>query len=497
MTETETVFDTSPVLMETDEPAGSERDFRHAPAAGLGLLPAQRRIRNFERDCERLRPLGEAFIMRRFSGSLNRADAEDAVSEAIIRLHRRMLKGRAPDNLRAIFFTSVRNAAIDQLRSRAAKPTVGLEAAATVPSNTAMPLEHAEGREDAVRLQEAMQRMRGNYREAIVLRFGLGMTVPEIAQHLSISLPAAKKLVLRATQQVKKRLESIEGAEFCPEMREMARRSLFEKEACSDSGILQKHFQHCGSCKSFLAHLHDDKVHELAGGALVTTVAAQHLDAKVGVAGHVSRWASEALGGAHAGLGKVRVLAFKATGLFGSADGGTAGMLSTTGQKIAAICGTGAATTATCLLTGVAGPGIGASSPPPQHAPSPPPIVRSASASTTAEVAPAPEASPEPAPEGSPGPAPEATASPAPEPEPKAAPEPALEPVQSAPAPAVTEFGLEGGGSSPSPSGSAAPSGGSQPAGGEGGSGSSGVGFGGGGQASAASAGGGSVGFQK
>ena len=62
--------------------------------------------------------------------------------------------------------------------------------------------------------------MRPNYREAILLRFGVGLTVPEIAERLGISLPAAKKLVLRSTAQVRKRLESIEGAEFCPEMRD-------------------------------------------------------------------------------------------------------------------------------------------------------------------------------------------------------------------------------------------------------------------------------------
>jgi RNA polymerase sigma-70 factor (ECF subfamily) len=202
-------------------------------AAILRELPARRRARDFERECERLRPLGEAYVLRRFGGSLGRADAEDAVADVLIRLHRRMAEGRAPENLRAAFFTSVRNAAIDQLRSRSARPTAPLEAAAEAPALAAIPTERAESREDAVRLQEAIARMRGNYREAILLRFGLGLTVPEIAAHLGISLPAAKKLVLRATRQVKQRLESIEDAQFCPEMREAARHSLFERPRSS------------------------------------------------------------------------------------------------------------------------------------------------------------------------------------------------------------------------------------------------------------------------
>lgn len=497
MTETQTVFDTSTVLLEIDEPPGSEHDPRRE-GTGLGLLPAQRRIRNFERDCERLRPLGEAFVMRRFSGSLNRADAEDAVSDAIIRLHRRMMKGRAPDNLRAIFFTSVRNAAIDQLRSRAAKPTVGLDAAATVPSAGPMPLEHAEGREDAVRLQEALKRMRGNYREAIVLRFGMGMTVPEIAQRLEISLPAAKKLVLRATQQVKKRLESIEGEEFCPEMREMAKRSLLEREACGQSsdGIMQAHFQHCGSCKSFLTNLHESH-NEIASAALVGTLAAQQAEVKLGIAGHLSKWATDAVHGAQAGAGKMRFAFYKATGVFQSADSTTAGVLSGTGQKIAAICTTGAATAGTCVLAGVAGPGIGATVPP-QHDPAPAPIVKEvqspaphATQVTESSLESAPvEVAPETAP---------APIEPAPQPSPEeAAPAPQPTPVQSEPAPPVNEFGFEGPAASSPPA--AAPSSSSSPSSsaskGEGSGDFSGAGFGGGSVSSSRSVGG-AVGFQK
>ena len=57
-------------------------------ARPLGAWPEQLRMRRFEQECERLRPLGEAYVMRRFSGALGGADAEDAVAEVIIRLHR-------------------------------------------------------------------------------------------------------------------------------------------------------------------------------------------------------------------------------------------------------------------------------------------------------------------------------------------------------------------------------------------------------------------------
>lgn len=366
-------------------------------AGAIRGLVAEQRARSFERECEQLRPLGEAYVLRRFGGSLNRADAEDAVADVLIRLHRRMADGRAPDNLRAAFFTSVRNAAVDQLRARASRPSVGLEVVAEAPAFEPSPLERAESHEDATRLQEALGRMRTNYREAIVLRFGLGLTVPEISDRLGISLPAAKKLVLRATQQVRKRLESIEGEEFCSEMQSMARRSLFEKEAsglatAAEAKVLHAHFKHCGTCRSFLSNLHDG-LHELGGAALLFAGGGGGLSGKLDPLDHLLRWSAEAAHGVSAATAKVRLTAYKLTGAFQPGDAGNAGLLASGGQKIAAICTAGAATTATCLATGIVGPGIGVSdlTPTPSHHELPA-HVREVPASSEVWVAPPPAA---------------------------------------------------------------------------------------------------------
>lgn len=457
-------------------------------------LLAQRRVRTFERECERLRPLGEAYVARRFSGSLNRADGEDVVSEVLIRLHRQVASGRAPRNLRAAFFTSVRNAAIDLLRVRAARPTVALEAASGAESAEAAPEEWAEGREDAVRLQEALGRMRANYKEAILLRFGLGMTVPEMASHLDISLPAAKKLVLRATRQVAQRLESIEEEQFCPEMRRLARRSLFEREATglasdAESEVLRAHFSHCGSCKSFLSSLHGT-MHDLGGAAVLGLGGAKFGGISLGPLDRMGDWSVVAVEGVQSGLDRAKELAYRATSVLPGSDVSSAGALMGTGQKIAAICTAGAATTATCLLTGAVGPGLGVN-PPEGRATTPPAHTRTVEAKSEPEaVVPVePVVTEVPAPvdpgsgageveKGDGGSAQEAAPPPA-----------AAEPVEEAPVettPAATEFGIESSApstsSSPPPSStsdsapapSAAPSGGDFGGGGSGGGGSGG-----------------------
>jgi RNA polymerase sigma factor (sigma-70 family) len=454
-------------------------------------LRARVRGARFARECERLRPLGEAYVLRRFGGSLNRADAEDAVAEVLIRLHRLAEEGRPPENLRATFFTSVRNQAIDQLRARAVRPTVELEAAGEVQADGPPPPEWAEGREDAARLQEALGRMRGNYREAILLRYGLGMTVPEIAGHCEISLPAAKKLVLRATAQARERMEAVEGSEVCPEIRAQARRLVLEKEVSGlgedgELSLLRAHLAHCGHCKAFLASLHEH-LHDLGSAAVLGCAGAERFG-HAGVLDGLGSWGASLLDGAHTGSGRIRALAYKAGGAFSGSDGAPAGALLTTGQKIAAVCTAGAATTATCLLSGAVGPGIVSSSAP-DRPERPPAQVReelpAAELIEPTQEAPAPSS--EPAPESAQGgsaaapaaPAPSKPVAPSPEEAEAASPpdeEPRSEfggpsavspaPVESSPAPpssarstGTPSSGSGGGASSPSSGAEAEPAG--------------------------------------
>ena len=447
-------------------------------ATAAPSLRARVRGARFAREAERLRPLGEAYVLRRFGGSLNRADAEDAVAEVLIRLHRLADEGRPPENLRATFFASVRNQAIDQLRARAVRPTVELDAAGEIAAGGSPPAEWAEGRDDAARLQEVLGRMRGNYREAILLRYGLGMTVPEIAEHCEISLPAAKKLVLRATAQARERMEAVEGSEICPEIRAQARRLVLEKQVSglSEEGelsLLRAHLAHCGHCKTFLASLHEH-LHDLGSAAVLGYAGAERFG-HAGVLDGIGSWGASFLDGAHSGAGRIRTIAYKAGGAFSSSDGAPAGALLSTGQKIAAVCTAGAATTATCLLTGAVGPGIASTSPPDR----PPALVREelpvAEPSEPTTEAPAPE--PAPSPEPAPGPVEGGSSSPPAAPAPNEPVAPAPEESEAA-SPSSEEprgeFGIEGSPaatpapveSSPTPSSSArstgTPSGGSE-----------------------------------
>lgn len=355
-------------------------------------LPELIRRRRFTDACEELRPQGVAFVLRRFGQSLDRADAEDVVAEVIIRFDRLDQAGRRPERLRPAFFQSVRNAALDLLRYRGVRPTAPLEAAEWQSADAPAPEELAESREDVVRLREALARMRPNYREAIVLRFGLGMTVPEIAAQLGISLPAAKKLVLRSTAQIRARMEAIEDRTFCPEMRQIAERSVLDGELAgvaeeAEGAAIKAHLEHCGPCRGFLTTLRSN-LHELGGTVLLGGLAS----AKLGLAARLASHAHSALHGAQAGAGRARLAAYRLGGAFRVEGADSAGLLAGTGQKIAAACTAGAAGAATCVATGIVGPGIGLAQHHTVHHPPPPAKVRLAPTHTrrTSIVAEAP-----------------------------------------------------------------------------------------------------------
>src|SRR4029077_10849493 len=77
----------------------AEQLHRSSSAIAMPALKERAAARDFESECERLRPLGEAYVLRQFSGMLGRADAEDAVAEVIVRIHRQAAAGRPPRNL--------------------------------------------------------------------------------------------------------------------------------------------------------------------------------------------------------------------------------------------------------------------------------------------------------------------------------------------------------------------------------------------------------------
>lgn len=316
-----------------------------------------------ERELETLRPLGQRYVRAHFGPGLSPHDAEDVVSDVVAKLYFRLERGKEANNLNALFFTSVHNASVDLVRRRRRRPEVAIEAAADEESAAPEPVDRALATDTGALVREVLARIRPRYREALALRFGLGLNTVEIAQHQGISVTAAKKLVNRAAHETESELARLHEGERCPEAQDLIRQGVFsrtitEGPAAAQMDQLQRHLAHCGPCKSFLSQLRG--LHELAGTALVTGSAADVVSRQTGIAQHLSTWAGQLTDAGHAAADRARFAALRAGQHLTASDGASAGAITGTAKQITAICATGAAA-ATCLTTGVVGPGIAAS----------------------------------------------------------------------------------------------------------------------------------------
>lgn len=125
-------------------------------------------------------------------------DAEDLVSEAFCELHRRWRRLRDPNSAPAYLRSTVTNLARMRIRKlevrrRHAHTEAGDLERATVESAESLALL----KDDQQRVIDALQKLSTRQREALVLRYWLGLKETEIADALGISAGAVKSHVFR------------------------------------------------------------------------------------------------------------------------------------------------------------------------------------------------------------------------------------------------------------------------------------------------------------
>jgi RNA polymerase sigma-70 factor (ECF subfamily) len=137
-------------------------------------------------------------------------DAEDATERtfiaALTNLHRfeeraRPEDGNGASTFRVWLFRIARNVVADRQRARFRRPEEGLDAAAAV-SSAADPAAEVARREEASAAWQAVARLPGDRRRAVVLRFVDEMSTSEIAGVLGRSEGAVRVLIHRALRTV-------------------------------------------------------------------------------------------------------------------------------------------------------------------------------------------------------------------------------------------------------------------------------------------------------
>ena len=143
----------------------------------------------------------------------NHHDAEDLTEQTFLQAYRHFERAQRESNgrpLRPWLIRIAHNLAANYYRDRSRRPQTRLEDAAVVsaPYGTA---ELAEGRQELHDVLEGVSKLPEDRREALIMRFALGMDNREIARAIDRSEGATKVLIHRAIRQLEQNLKEEHG----------------------------------------------------------------------------------------------------------------------------------------------------------------------------------------------------------------------------------------------------------------------------------------------
>ena len=143
----------------------------------------------------------------------NHHDAEDLTEQAFLQAYRHFERARAESNgrpLRPWLIRIAHNLAANYHRDRSRRPQTNLEDAAitSAPHGTE---ELVEEKEELTAVLSGVAHLPDDRREALIMRFAIGMDNREIARALGRSEGATKVLIHRAIRQLEERLAEREG----------------------------------------------------------------------------------------------------------------------------------------------------------------------------------------------------------------------------------------------------------------------------------------------
>lgn len=145
----------------------------------------------------------------------NHHDAEDLTEQTFLQAYRHYARALRESNgrpLRPWLIRIAHNLAANYYRDRSRRPQTALDDAGplTAPHNTEALV---EDREDLERILTCVQELPDDRREALIMRFALGMDNQEIARALGRSDGATKVLIHRALRQLEELVKAAETAE--------------------------------------------------------------------------------------------------------------------------------------------------------------------------------------------------------------------------------------------------------------------------------------------
>jgi len=135
----------------------------------------------------------------------NHHDAEDLTTQTFLQAYRHFERAQRESDgrpLRPWLIRIAHNLAANLFRDRSRRPQTPIDPHTTVLSAVHTTEDLVEGRDELARILEGVDQLAGDRREALIMRFALGMDNREIARALGRTDGATKVLLHRAVKQL-------------------------------------------------------------------------------------------------------------------------------------------------------------------------------------------------------------------------------------------------------------------------------------------------------
>ena len=144
----------------------------------------------------------------------NHHDAEDLTEQTFLQAYRHFERALAESNgrpLRPWLIRIAHNLAANLYRDRSRKPQTPIDDTQHL-RTTHTTEDLVEGRDELARILDGVQELPDDRREALIMRFALGMDNREIARAMGRTDGATKVLIHRAIKQLEEIVSTAEGA---------------------------------------------------------------------------------------------------------------------------------------------------------------------------------------------------------------------------------------------------------------------------------------------
>jgi RNA polymerase sigma-70 factor (ECF subfamily) len=189
-------------------------------------------------------------------------DAKDVLQETLLAMARSVRDFRGASSISTWLYTIARSFCIKKRKRSKFAPqeersldTDAVAEATPLAAASDQPDEALAGREVERALEEAIAGLDPMYREVLLLRDAEGLTAPEVAEVLGLTVQAVKSRLHRARLSVRERVAPLLGVEpapvpgACPDVLMMFSQHLEDEISAERCAEMERHLEGCARCR--------------------------------------------------------------------------------------------------------------------------------------------------------------------------------------------------------------------------------------------------------